>query len=96
MAIYRLLQFSAFEPKEITNMTAAYEDALRVLRLADRQDPITELIAKKIIEEAQAGERDPVRLRERALKELGIVPAESVAVAMADETGPQSKGAEYS
>ena len=36
MAIYRLLQFSAFAPEDIT------EDALRVLNLADRQDPITD------------------------------------------------------
>jgi hypothetical protein len=56
MAIYRLLKFSAFQPEEITSMTAAYEDALRVLQLADRQDPITELVAKKIIEVAELGE----------------------------------------
>ena len=72
MAIYRLLKFSAFDPEEITCMTAAYEDALRVLQLANRQDPITELVAKKIIEVAQVGERDPERLREKALNGLGI------------------------
>jgi hypothetical protein len=47
----------------------------RVLQLSDRQDPITEIVAKKIIEAAQAGERDPRRIRERALRELGIPPA---------------------
>ena len=47
MAIYRLLKFAAFDPEMIASMTAAYEDALRVLRLADRQDPITELVAKR-------------------------------------------------
>jgi hypothetical protein len=72
MAIYRLLKFSAFQPEEITCMTAAYEDALRVLQLSDRQDPITEIVAKKINEAAQTGERDPRRIRERALRELGI------------------------
>jgi hypothetical protein len=74
MAIYRLLKFAAFDPEMIASMTAAYEDALRVLRLADRQDPITELVAKKIIEIAQLGESDPARIREQALKELGISP----------------------
>ena len=74
MAIYRLLKFSAFDPEEIACMTAAYEDALRVLQLANRQVPITELVAKKIIEVAQAGERNPDRLREKALTELGITP----------------------
>ena len=74
MAIYRLLKFSAFDPEEITCMTAAYEDALRVLQLANRQDPITELVAKKIIEVAQLGQRDPKRLCDNALKELEINP----------------------
>jgi len=72
MAIYRLLKFSAFEPEAVTRMVTAYEDALRVLALADRQDPITEIVAKKIIEIAQQSESDPVRLRQRALEELGI------------------------
>ena len=72
MAIYRLLQFSAFDPDEITRMTAAYEDALRVLGLTDRQDQLTELVAKKIIEIARQGERDSTRLRQRALSDLGI------------------------
>jgi hypothetical protein len=51
-----LLKFSAFQPEEITCMTPAYEDALRMLQLADRQDPIRELVAKKIIEAAQLGD----------------------------------------
>jgi len=71
MAIYRLLQFSAFEPDQIACMRAAYEDALAALKLNDRQDPITELVAKKIIEAARAGERDPDRLCETVLRDLG-------------------------
>lgn len=52
-------------------MARAYEGALVALRLTDRQDPFTEIVAKKIIEIAETGERDPDRLRERALEELG-------------------------
>ena len=74
MAIYRLLQNCAFGPDEIERITMAYEGALRVLGLADRTDPITEIIAKKIIEVAQTGERDPLRIRARAIAELGIPP----------------------
>jgi hypothetical protein len=59
-----------FGPDEITVLTTAFEDTLRALRLADRADPVTEIIAKKIIELAQQGERDPVRLRERAIQFL--------------------------
>jgi hypothetical protein len=40
------------------------EEALRDLRLVDRNDPATLLVAKRIIQLAQQGERDPIRLRE--------------------------------
>jgi len=40
---------------------------LRTLRLTNRGDPVTEIIARKIIELAQQGERDPVQLREHAI-----------------------------
>ena len=74
MAIYRLLQNSAFGPDEIERIKIAYEGALHALGLADRTDPITEIIAKKIIEVAQTGERDPLRIQARAIAELGIPP----------------------
>lgn len=67
MAIYRLLQKSAFGPEEIERMTTAYEDALQVLGLTDRADPLTEILAKKIIEIAQTGERDPAKIRAKAV-----------------------------
>ena len=66
------LQNCAFRPEEIERITTAYEDTLRALGLADRTDPITEIIAKKIIEVAQTGERDPLRIRAQAITELGI------------------------
>ena len=50
MAIYRLLQEATWDQADIDRMTAAYEAALKALRLADRTDPLTELIARKIIE----------------------------------------------
>jgi hypothetical protein len=68
MPICRLLENHVFGPDEITVLTSAFEDTLRTLRLVDRADPATEIIAKKIIELAQQGEHDPVRLRERAIQ----------------------------
>ena len=70
MPIYRLLQNHAFGPDEIRVLTTAFEEALQSLRLVDRADPATEMVARKIIELAQQGERDPVRLRERAVRSL--------------------------
>ena len=74
MAIYRLIRESVFEPEAIERMTAAYEQALKVLQLTDRQDPITELVARKIIAFAETGETDPDRLCQCALDALGKGP----------------------
>ena len=49
MAIYRFLQNAAFAPEDIAPLVAAYEDCLRTLKLSDRSDPITQVLAKKII-----------------------------------------------
>jgi hypothetical protein len=74
VAIHRLLQRTAFGQEDIDRMVKAYEDALNVLRLDNRSDPVTEKIAKKIIEVAQTGERNPVQMRNRALKDLDLTP----------------------
>lgn len=72
MAIYRLIANGSFGPDVIEAMTAAYETALSELRLADRNDPLTELIAKAIINVAASGERDPLAIMDRALNALGV------------------------
>src|SRR5215472_15787130 len=43
-----LLKNHAFGPDEIRVLTTAFEDTLRTLRLANRGDPATEIIARKI------------------------------------------------
>jgi hypothetical protein len=58
VAIYRLLQNSAFEQDDIDRMCAAYERALAQLGLNDRNDPLTAVVARQIIEIAQTGEKD--------------------------------------
>ena len=72
MAIYRLLQDAPFTLEEVARIAAAYEGALQLLRLTDRDDPVTQIVAKKIIEVAQSGVKDPPHMCARALKELGI------------------------
>jgi hypothetical protein len=72
MAIYRLLQNSAFAPEDIAPLVAAYEDCLRNLKPSDQSDPVIELVAKKIIELAQTGIRDSARLGRLALEEVRI------------------------
>jgi hypothetical protein len=72
MAIYRLLQNSPFGPVEIAVLTDAYECTLQKLSLVDRNHPLTELIAKKVIELGQRGVRDAGQLSGSDIKELGL------------------------
>ena len=59
MAIYKLIQNTVFEPKDIERLVTAYEQTLRALRLKDRSDPITHLVAEKIIAIGRLGIEDP-------------------------------------
>ena len=72
MAIHRLIANGSFGPDEIKVMTAAYEGALIDLGVTNRDDPITELIARAIVNVTATGERDPERIKERALNALGV------------------------
>ncbi len=67
MAIYRLLQQSVFDPEDTQRMGAAYERALVCLDLKDRNDPLTDIIAKLIIEVARTGEKNPETICDVAL-----------------------------
>ena len=68
-------QGGSFGPDEIRVMTSAFDQILDDLRLwkrddgssVDRGDPVVTLVAKRIIELAKKGERDPTRLRDSAL-----------------------------
>ena len=72
MAIYRLLHQGQFvyEPELLDLMSWVYEDVLKAMGLVDRAAPVTELIAKKIIELTKAGERDPARMRDLTIQAL--------------------------
>jgi hypothetical protein len=64
-------QHAVFDPETIEIMSTAYEGVCEALNLADRTNPLTYLVAKKIIELAQRGERDPDQMRQQALKAFG-------------------------
>jgi hypothetical protein len=72
MAVYRLLKNSTLEPEEINRIIEAYERALHILCVKDRDDPLTELIAKIIIKIAQTGDHDAAQLSALAIAELRI------------------------
>ena len=70
MPLSRFLAKSILETDQIERLNKAYTFALRSPDLADRNDPITEIVAKKIIEVATSGIRDPGEICELALRQL--------------------------
>jgi hypothetical protein len=53
-------------------LNLAFKQALRSLHLVDRDDPVTEIVARKIIEIAATGVHDAAEIAEIAIKQLGI------------------------
>jgi hypothetical protein len=70
MPIDRVLKEAAFDPEEVQAIVAAYGMALARLGLKDRSDPAAEMVAKKIVEIARDGERDPQRLSDLVVQSL--------------------------
>jgi hypothetical protein len=72
----RILEFiqhrNAFDPETIVLLSAAYEKALRNLHDEGQPQIVREVIAKRIIELASKGERDPERLCQAALSAISI------------------------
>jgi hypothetical protein len=70
MLITPFLRNQAFEPEQIVAMSEAFVRACTSLGLADRADPITELVARHIIQQAQAGVRTSTALYLSAMGEF--------------------------
>jgi hypothetical protein len=68
MSIQPMLASGSFSPEDVTVLRAVFEDCIRHLGLADRDDPAVTMVAKRIIALAQEGERNPVILRAHAVK----------------------------
>lgn len=66
MSIYPLFRDLPFDPTHIELMSSVFADVSRELRLARRENPFGDLIAKAIIECALRGIRDPVNMRKCA------------------------------
>jgi hypothetical protein len=63
MPIYELLRKGAFAPDDVVMLGHVFEDVLRTLGLVKRKDPMTEMVAKKLVELASTGMRDPDHLK---------------------------------
>lgn len=75
MSIYEILKGGVFEPKHIEAMGQAFDAVCSGLELSNRDDPLRDLVARKVIECAQRGEHDPERLARIVLSALKRLPA---------------------
>jgi hypothetical protein len=62
--------FLTFSPQLIDAMREAFHAACKTLRLREKDDALTEIVAEKVVELAKAGERDPKRLCTLVLGQL--------------------------
>jgi hypothetical protein len=76
MTITPYLDGHKFDAETKRIMGVAFEMTRAALRLVDRDDLVVATIAKKIIELATAGERNPNLLCEQALNDLRAPPSQ--------------------
>jgi len=72
MPINRLFTEGKIKPEEVDRLNRALTFTLKSLDLVDRNDPICEIIARKVIEIDATGTHDPKEIADLAVKELGI------------------------
>jgi hypothetical protein len=65
---------TAFGPEDTAAMTAAFEEALKRLNVADHEAPMATSVAKKIVRLAKRGERNPTRLTEGVISSFRANP----------------------
>jgi hypothetical protein len=68
MAIHQYLKNISLNADEAECLVEAFAITLKSLRLSNRDDPITEMVARKVFEVSKIGVRDPIQLSKLVLK----------------------------
>ena len=72
MPINRLFNEGKVNPDQVERLNRAFTLTLRSLCLVDRDDPLCEIVARKVIEIDATGTHDPKEIAKTAAKEFGI------------------------
>ena len=72
MPINQLLKDSKINRDDVDLLTVAFRLALHELQLLDRNDLVCDIVARKVIETAKYGTRDPQEIASCALKQLAF------------------------
>jgi hypothetical protein len=73
---YSVIVGSGLESDAIAAVVTAFERVRAAIGLADRTDPLTTIVANKLIELARSGERDPQRLCDLTLRAIQPGPGD--------------------
>jgi hypothetical protein len=71
MPIDRLLMESKLTLEQRHVVRSAFDNTLRKLHLVDRNDPVSEIVARKVIEIGASGVTNGVAITEIAVRQLG-------------------------
>ena len=71
MPINRLFREGKINAEEVERLNRAFTFTLKSLHLVDRNDPICDIVARKVIEIDKAGTHDPREIAAKAVKQLG-------------------------
>lgn len=72
MTILHMFGDASFDSDTTRSMGAAFDVACKAMHRLGADETVQETIAKRIVDAAKKGERDPARLYEQALLALGI------------------------
>ena len=72
MPINRLFRDGKISPEELERLNRAFSFTLESLHLVDRNDPICDIVARKVIEIDKSGTRDPREIARLAARQLGV------------------------
>jgi hypothetical protein len=72
MPINRLLKDGHHTPEQIELLNNAFNHALSLLSVADRDDSLCEMVARTVIEVGATGNRKPRKIAEVAVALIGL------------------------
>ena len=72
MPINRFLAKDKLHPEQVERLNKAFDLALRSLGV-DRNDPVVDIVIKKILEIATTGIRDPREIADTAIRQLAAM-----------------------
>jgi len=70
--INRLLKDRKISAEEVERLNRAFSFTLKSLHIVDRDDPVSDVIAAKVIEIGKSGVTDPAEIAKLATKQLGF------------------------